>query len=225
MKFKENTKLYYSDFSVLEKRVTNLAQQFDLNIQQDVCQQVIDDNWILTYSGKHFRPLDPCVNDICIEDIAHALSQICRYTGQILKFYSVGEHSYLLAERLLKDGYGPRKALEGLLHDGTEAYLSDIARPIKIQPQFQLYRQAEAKLEYILFKKFNLTVDEKPGIIKDYDSRILITEMNVLFKHLNFKLAGDGLKVKIHGWPPKKAEAKFLEMYNYLKDKIDATSN
>ena len=56
-------------------------------------KQAISKGWIQTFTGKRMYPLDPKPEDICIEDIAHALSNICRFTGHTKKFYSVGEHS------------------------------------------------------------------------------------------------------------------------------------
>lgn len=82
--------------------------------------------WIETHSGKQFWYTTEDLEGICIEDIAHALAHNCRYTGQCEYFYSVGEHSLNVAELLP----GNLK-LWGLLHDASEAYLSDIASPAK----------------------------------------------------------------------------------------------
>ena len=48
--------------------------------------------WITTYTGKKFHILDPDPVDVCLEDIAHALSMMCRFNGHVRRFYSVGEH-------------------------------------------------------------------------------------------------------------------------------------
>ena len=37
-----------------------------------------DSGWMITYTGKHFYPLDPDPALITLEDIAHALANICR---------------------------------------------------------------------------------------------------------------------------------------------------
>ena len=81
---------------------------------------------ILTYTGKWFYPLEPRPEDVDIRDIAHALSLICRFTGHVTYHYSVATHSIAVSE-LCK----PHLALYGLLHDAGEAYLTDIAHPIK----------------------------------------------------------------------------------------------
>lgn len=98
------------------------------------------DLWIETVSGKRFLFADPQFD---IEDIAHALSMQCRYTGHCRKFFSVAEHSMLVAAIMLELDLGDPR--EGLLHDATEAYLSDIAAPWKVL--LPDYRRIELELE------------------------------------------------------------------------------
>ncbi len=83
-------------------------------------------DWIQVASCRKFWPLDPRPEDIDIRDIAHALSNICRFTGHVREFYSVAQHS-VLASRIVP----PEAALAALLHDAAEAYMGDIARPWK----------------------------------------------------------------------------------------------
>lgn len=85
-----------------------------------------DNKWIQTAGGRPFWPLNPREQDVSIEDIAHALSMKCRYTGHCLDFYSVAQHSVIVS-RIVP----PKDALWGLMHDATEAYLPDVARPVK----------------------------------------------------------------------------------------------
>lgn len=82
--------------------------------------------WIQTYSGRAFFPLAPQAGMIRIEDIAHALALKCRFTGHTRDFYSVAQHSVLVSYEVT-----PAAALWGLLHDAGEAYLPDVAAPIK----------------------------------------------------------------------------------------------
>ena len=51
---------------------------------------------ITTYTGKHFDPTHPDEELICIEDIAHALSLLCRGNGHVRTFFSVGQHCICL---------------------------------------------------------------------------------------------------------------------------------
>jgi len=87
--------------------------------------------WIATYTGGRFYPLDPRPEDVCIADIAHSLSQICRFNGQTLQFYSVAQHSVLVSKLLGQGGPSPIHEFMGLKHDAAEAYLCDLVRPIK----------------------------------------------------------------------------------------------
>lgn len=107
------------------------------------------DAWVQTYSGKKFFPLDPKLEDICIEDIAHALSNICRFNGHCKEFYSVALHSVLVCDQVSKEA----KPF-ALLHDASEAYLCDIARPIK--SKLPSYVRKEDKIQSLIFEKFTL---------------------------------------------------------------------
>jgi len=127
-------------------------------------------DWIQTYTGKKFWPLDPRPEDVDIEDIAHALSMTCRFGGHCVKFYSVAEHSALVSAYV-----PPEYALEGLLHDATEAYLVDLSRPIK---QFMpAFIQAEKHLRKAIAERFGLEPEEPP-IVCEIDRRILTDERN-----------------------------------------------
>ena len=53
---------------------------------------MVSDGSITTYSGNLFWPLLPNPADVRIEDIAHALSNQCRFAGHSHTFYSVAEH-------------------------------------------------------------------------------------------------------------------------------------
>lgn len=81
---------------------------------------------IMTHTGKLVDLLNMTPDDICIEDIAHHLSNICRFTGATRQFYSVAQHCCLVAELL-----PPELKLEGLLHDAAEAYVGDMSSPLK----------------------------------------------------------------------------------------------
>ena len=108
-------------------------------------------DWIQTFTGQRFWPLDPHPDEVDIRDIAHALSMLCRFTGHTKRFWSVAEHSLLVA-RLAPE----RLKLAALLHDATEAYLSDISRPMKRQLEFAYYREAEARLLRVIGERFGV---------------------------------------------------------------------
>ena len=86
---------------------------------------------ITTYSGVKFSPLNPKEEDIRIDDIAHALSLMTRANGHFPEFYSVAQHCIACCKEAIARGYSNKVALALLLHDASEAYLSDITRPLK----------------------------------------------------------------------------------------------
>lgn len=135
--------------------------------------------WIQTYLGKQFWPLDPQHEDIEIVDIAHALSNLCRYGGHSNWFYSVAQHCVLVSETV-----PPEFALYGLLHDASEAYLIDVPRPIKHAVGMETYRRAEARLEEVIYERFGLPRLGMDGLgyLKTADNQLLRTEQRDLMK-------------------------------------------
>lgn len=131
-------------------------------------------DWIQTWTGQKVYPLEPDADTIVIEDIAHALSQICRYAGHTERFYSVAEHSVLIAQHLVS----PREwKLAALLHDASEAYLGDIPRPLKQLPEFEFYRTAEKRLQAAINEKFGVLSDGvTTAVIKGADREMLSHE-------------------------------------------------
>ena len=141
---------------------------------------------IFTHSGIFIRPLVPNPDAIRIEDIAHALSQQCRWTGHTSTFYSVAEHclgvAALQSESELR--------LTALLHDASEAYLADLARPIKKAPGLgEVYLEVEARLEMAISMRFN-TYSEPLAYteIKAADEEMLWAEAKLLLPRLGAML-------------------------------------
>ncbi len=128
---------------------------------------------IKTYSGKMFDPVLPETDKIDIIDIAHALSMLCRGNGHMKHFYSVGQHSINCMMEAKARGYSVRVQLGCLLHDASEAYLSDVTRPVKAAlPE---YLQIEEPLQNMIWNKWltpALTQEEKTQIF-DIDDSIL----------------------------------------------------
>src|ERR1700674_199080 len=91
-----------------------------------------------TFWHHKFRVGWPLEEDVCIEDIAHSLSLLCRFTGHVKQFYSVGEHSVRVSYLC-----PPEYQLWGLLHDAGECYAGDVNRPLKYSPGMEAYREYE----------------------------------------------------------------------------------
>lgn len=172
-------------------------------------------SWMQTYSGRAVYPMELQPEDIDIQDIAHALSQQCRYAGHTKRFYSVAEHSVLIAKWLLqrRDGW---IALEGLLHDATEAYLVDVPRPVK--PFLVGYRQAEESAWEAIAQRFGVDQRGYHAIVHEADCRILHDERAALMAPCvrEWEIGGEPLGVKIEGWPPERAKTEFLAMFAEL---------
>ena len=165
-------------------------------------------DWMMTFTGRKFFPLDPRPEDIDLRDIGWALAHQCRYNGHGRFYYSVAEHSVLLSRHF---GQGTL-AREALLHDAAEAYIGDVIRPLKRSlPQFV---EIEANLERVIFDRFNL-----PSTIRDQvkaaDTAILTDERNRLFDPGVCDAHGwsvrDRLGVAIEGWAPVAAFGAFMQ--------------
>lgn len=168
-------------------------------------------DWMATHTGRMFWPLDPDPADIDIVDIAHALSNLCRYGGHTRRFYSVAEHCVLMADAL----GDPAERRWALLHDASEAYLVDVPRPIKWS--LGGYREAEALLMHAVCTRFGLPPD-MPARVREFDDRILADEqaqaMTATAQDWTLGLAPIGVELVF--WRPAEAEAAFLSWFRHL---------
>ncbi len=137
-------------------------------------------NYITTYTGRHFEPADPDPEMIRIEDIAHALSMICRGNGHVKTFWSVGQHCINCANEARARGLSDRMVLACLLHDASECYMSDIPRPFK--KELPEYRAHEERLLDMIYEKFlgsPLTQEEQIRL-KEIDDAMLWYDLELL---------------------------------------------
>ena len=135
--------------------------------------------WILTHSGKKFSLVDPQPEDVVLEDIAHALSLICRYGGHTKDFYSVAQHSVHVANAVSDHAHLPslNERRWALLHDAAEAYVGDMVQPLKdIVPGFAA---VEHRVLRVILDRFGVTGD-MPEIVKYYDAVVLSNEVRDL---------------------------------------------
>lgn len=167
-------------------------------------------DWMQTYSGIQYWPLDPDPKEVNIEDIAHALSLSCRYNGHCLRFYSVAEHSVHLSQYVTEDA-----ALWALLHDASEAYITDIIRPIK--PHLTNYYTLEDLNMKAICERFGLP-ELMPSEVKDADNRILLDELNqnMTKPPAPWNIPGTPLGVDLNFWSPETAELMFLNRFHEL---------
>lgn len=130
-------------------------------------------DWMCTYTGIAFWPLDPRPEEVSIVDIAHALSNLCRFAGHCRTFYSVAQHSVHVADIVRKLGADRETQFAALLHDATEAYVVDVPRPLK--PYLRGYDEAEEAVAAVIRQVFGLGVVDY-DIIKHADYVALATE-------------------------------------------------
>lgn len=169
--------------------------------------------WIETYSGRRFYILDPRPIDVSIDDISHALSLIARFTGHTREFYSVAQHSVLVSRTC-----DAKDALWGLLHDGSEAYLSDVSTPLKHSSEMARYRTAERHVQAAVAEHFKLSPKE-PESVKLADKRLLVTEKrDLMAPSPDWEAFAEiePLPGKIFPWSHQRAKAEFLERFYEL---------
>ena len=173
-----------------------------------------NERWMQTFTGKKFYPRHPRVEDICLEDIAHALSHICRFGGHCAQFYSVAQHSILVASALPVE----LKA-HGLLHDAGEAYLGDVIWPLKHITYFRgipfsVYEEGLQIRIFAALKIRELTADEK-ALVKNADTRVLMAEARDLMNHPPERWSQGRdmtpLQKVIYPLQPRDAELEFLD--------------
>lgn len=168
-------------------------------------------DWMQTFSGRRFYPLDPRPEDIEPGDIAHALSLICRYAGHVSRFYSVAEHCVLMSRSV-----APEHALAALLHDATEAYLVDVPRPLKLH--LPDYRRIEANVWTAIAWRFNVDLD-LPADVHEADTRILVNETAVLMANREAWASLEGIEplaVTVAAWSPWRAKREYLQRLREL---------
>lgn len=160
--------------------------------------------WLQTYTGVQFWPLDPKPEDINLADIAHALALQCRFGGHSIGFYSVAEHSVRVSQELPDD-----LKRWGLLHDASEAYLTDIPKPLKIS--MPDYNRFEDVVLQAVAKRFGLDWP-MPDRVHFMDAVMLATEQRDIMAPppVPWNKMPDPLPSKIVPWNWRDAEDRFL---------------
>lgn len=182
--------------------------------------------WLIMQSGHQFWPLDPKVEDIRIEDIAHSLAKQCRWNGHLSNInhhYSVAQHSIYVSLRVEAD----ISRLWGLLHDATETYICDVPRPLK--PMIPEYKIIEDKIAKTVIDKFNIPFDNLiDADLHRADMDLLFMERDELVSCLGpdddpvFPFEGEHLRPidtiydidpNFYPWCPSIARDKFMKRF------------
>ncbi len=198
------------------KTLQALVKQSQINEATLVARSEDDPNrvgdFISTFSGGRWYPLDPRVEEVHIEDIAHSLSMLCRYNGHCKYFYSVAEHCWLLSYAVPE-----QFRLEALIHDASEAYTSDIPRPFKYSDSMSAFRDVEDLNAGVIYKFMGLDYPESP-FVKEFDKRIVRNEGEVLLPHCTWFSGLERIPdIEITGFAPPEMEQLYLNRYYELK--------
>jgi hypothetical protein len=188
--------------------------------------------WMQTWTGDKCWPRSPRVTDIRIEDIAIGLARECRYGKMTIRWYSVAEHSVLvsiLAGEFVRSTQPNRPELalaverEGLFHDGDEAPLHDMPRPIKHDPGMHLehYRALGVQYRNVVFERFGIKpTAETHAIIDSIDKRLVVDEVEQFMRTPSMYLERHGhidrIGCTIPGYGPEQATELFLSRFAEL---------
>lgn len=174
---------------------------------------------ITTFSKRHFSPLAPKETDIAIEDIAHALSLMTRANGHFKEFYSVAQHCLACADVAKAEGRNHREVLACLLHDASEAYLSDITRPVKANlPE---YGRIERNMQQTIYAKYlpGGLSERESQIVKRIDDTCLYYEFEHFMGERLFAEAPEIVRIpEYRVRPMAEVEEEFLQVFHTLME-------
>lgn len=164
---------------------------------------------IQVHSGLLVPVLEPRPEHITIVDIAHALSNLCRFNGHVREFYSVAQHSVLVSNVVPAE-----EALWGLLHDAAEAYIGDVTRPLKLWLEHVApgaVSGIERRLQQVIATRFGLS-GCMPASVKHADSVLLATEKRdvLAVTDVPWVALPEPLPTRILAMTPQEAETAFL---------------
>ena len=154
--------------------------------EEPIKEKILQPSIQVMYYKGWFNLESPTPDMVDVRDVALGLSRQARYNGFTNGFYSVAEHSILLAAWLMKEKKNPELAMLGLLHDASEAYIGDLVTPIKVfMPQYGIWeaRIQEACVSALMPKKskwFGRLAHTDRAMVKQGDQRIRIDETNKL---------------------------------------------
>jgi hypothetical protein len=185
----------------------------------------LDDQWISLLSGAKFNYNKPEESDVTLHDIASALSNVCRFSGHLPRFYSVAQHlvnaSYIVTSE---------NAFTALMHDTAEAFTNDLPTPLKWA--LPIFKELEVKIEGAMGQKFGFQYPYPPEV-KTADTIMLMLEKyhvkqcddywpgysdeyprESVEQYLN--------RVDLTSWRPSIARNKFLARYEELTNARNA---
>jgi hypothetical protein len=168
----------------------------------------MNNDYMVTYTGKKVYPFNMQIKDLDIIDIAHSLSLQCRFNGHVSKFYSVAEHSVLMSKYII-----PVAAKWALMHDAAETYLPDVCHGVKHKHFLRLI-DVENKITKLIEKRFQLgDFDSVKDVVKRLDTDMCLIEGRLLMPShpdAQWQIGKVCPKIEIKCWSPLEAKAQFL---------------
>lgn len=169
-------------------------------------------------SGAMFDYDNPGSAEVTIEDIAQALSNVCRFAGHLPRFYSVAQHAWNVSQIV-----PPEHALAALLHDTAEAFTNDLPTPLKVA--VPVFKQIEVRIETAMASRFGFAYPLSQEV-RLADARLLMIEKEQIKGDRSDWECLDGIdvpaelrkRVVLDEWPPKIAKQMFLARYRMLAD-------
>lgn len=172
---------------------------------------------IVTFTGRVVDPLNLDPDKVNIIDIAHSLSLQCRFTGHVKWHYSVGHHSILCAQFAHELWGKDERTFALLMHDASETYCADLARPIKrAEGLGEAYREVEDRIQATIAAKFGIPFPF-PDYVGMIDNALLLAEQQQLMPRFRHIPAEDVVyEYAIPPRDPAYVEGLFLGMYEGL---------
>lgn len=170
----------------------------------DKIKQDHPDALISTYTGKRVDLFNFKIADVDIQDIAHHLSNLCRFTGAVRNFYSVAQHCVYVSGLI----GGPTMALMGLLHDAAEAYVNDLSTPIKHSGRVQEYVALEEQIQRVIMLKFGLPHNA------DFETRVKAADTTA-YEYEKHHLFNNPTS-RLYCYTPDEAKKIYLDKYYAL---------
>jgi 5'-deoxynucleotidase YfbR-like HD superfamily hydrolase len=197
------------------------------NSAADVGVTTLDDQWISLLSGAHFNYNKPEESDVTLDDIASALSNVCRFSGHLPRFYSVAQH-LVNASRIVPSEF----AFTALMHDTAEAFTNDLPTPLKWA--LPIFKELELKIESAMANKFGFQFPYPPEI-KEADTIMLMLEKYHVKecddewphyeKYTREYVEPFRALVDLDSWQPRRAKREFLERFEELNnDRLEGRS-
>lgn len=179
----------------------------------------LDDQWIGLLSGAQFNYNRPEESDVTLDDLASAVSNICRFSGHLPCFYSVAQH-LVNTSRIVPVGL----EYDGLMHDTAEAFTNDLPTPLKWA--LPIFKELEVKIESAMAKKFGFNYPYDPAV-KLADTQMLLLEKKYVKRDEQYWPNYQGIeyehlldKVDLKPWQPGRAKREFLERFEELRPKL-----